>query len=88
MTRTAPTAPNGLFLRSPPPKKKTKFANIEIAPAMVAVIRHYQRIAILHMRKLMREHAGELFLIESLEQSVVAQTAACSGSRPVANAFG
>jgi hypothetical protein len=35
-------------------------ASIEIAPAMVAVIGHQQRVVVLDVRELMRDHAGEL----------------------------
>jgi hypothetical protein len=34
------------------------------------------------------EHAAQLALIEDVQDAVVKQTAACSGLRPIPNAFG
>ena len=47
-----------------------------------------QDVAVLHVRQLVSEHAVELVVVEHRRMPSVAATAACSGSRPVANAFG
>ena len=41
---------------------------MEIAPASVAVIVMVKRIAVLHMRQLMRHDAGHLLIAQLLEQ--------------------
>ena len=80
--------PPPLLLSRLPPKNMPNCASIEIAPAMVAVI-----VMISVSRFLMCASSCAITPATSsrdimLSRPVVAATAACSGSRPVANAFG
>ena len=72
---------------SRPPKNIAKFAMAEIAPAIVAVIVEI-RMSRCFTCAAVRHHAAHLALRQHAQDAVVAATAACSGLRPVANAFG
>jgi hypothetical protein len=81
--------PSGLLLLRFPPKNSAKLPSIEIAPASVAVMVIDQRVTVLHMRKFMRHHGRHFFVGQAFKQAdVEAATAAFSGLRPVAKAFG
>ena len=56
---SVPMIPKPLLLLRLPPKNMPNCAIIEIAPASVAVIGHDQRVAVLDVRELVRDHAGD-----------------------------
>src|SRR5262245_17780515 len=59
--------PAPLSVLRPPPKRKPKLASIEMAPASVADC-HEQRIAMLDVPELVRQHAGKLILVRPLQK--------------------
>ena len=72
-----------------PPKNKPKLASIEMAPAIVAVDRHHQRVAIADMGELMGHDAGNLVAVQHAETDRWWRRPRHSaGLRPVAKALG
>ena len=73
---------------SRPPKKAAKFASIEIAPAMVALMVLMRMSRCLTWASSCAITPRSSRSLNTLRMPVVAATAACSGLRPVANALG
>ena len=78
-----------LLLRLPDEKNMPKLASIEIAPAIVAVTVMISVSRLLDVGELVRDDARDLLAATAGRRSpVLTATAAFSGLRPVAKAFG
>ena len=85
---STPIGPIGLSRSRPPPKKKPNCASIEIAPATVAATVIVRMSRFLMWASSCAITPSSSSRSRSCRMPVVAATAAFSGLRPVAKAFG